>query len=165
MKQHPAIVPYGEVHLDALLELSIRSWTPVFPSLRQDVPGFVYDAFYPEGWETRQRAELAAVLRDESENIDVAVVGDVPVGWVCTRMHPDDSMAEVYVLAVDPEYQRSGVGGMLMERSYDRARAAGMRMVMVETGGDSGHAPARALYESAGFLRWPVARYFKDLDA
>ena len=34
---------------------------------------------------------------------------------------------------------------------------------MVEVGGDSGHAPARALYESEGFVRWPVARYFKDL--
>ena len=36
-------------------------------------------------------------------------------------------------------------------------------MVMVETGGDRGHAPARATYEGLGFQRWPVARYFKDL--
>ena len=34
---------------------------------------------------------------------------------------------------------------------------------MVETGGDRGHAPARATYEGLGFRRWPVARYFKDL--
>ena len=51
-----------------------------------------------------------------------------------------------------------------MNHSHDRARAAGMTMMMVETGGDSGHAPARALYESEGFVRWPVARYFKDLS-
>ena len=38
-----------------------------------------------------------------------------------------------------------------------------MAMVMVETGGDLGHAPARATYEGLGFQRWPVARYFKDL--
>lgn len=36
-------------------------------------------------------------------------------------------------------------------------------MVMVETGGDRGHVPARATYEAEGFVRWPVARYFKDL--
>jgi hypothetical protein len=38
-----------------------------------------------------------------------------------------------------------------------------MTMVMVETGGDPGHAPARGAYEAAGFERWPVARYFKAL--
>ncbi|WP_315312567.1 hypothetical protein [Rothia dentocariosa] len=52
----------------------------------------------------------------------------------------------------------------LMEHAYAQIKDAGMRMVMVETGGDSGHAPARALYESEGFVRWPVARYFKDLS-
>jgi len=39
-----------------------------------------------------------------------------------------------------------------------------MAMVMVETGGDRGHTPARATYEGLGFQRWPVARYFKDLS-
>jgi RimJ/RimL family protein N-acetyltransferase len=51
-----------------------------------------------------------------------------------------------------------------MNASFRRARDAGMDMVMVETGGDPGHAPARAVYEKAGFERWPVARYFKELD-
>jgi hypothetical protein len=37
-------------------------------------------------------------------------------------------------------------------------------MVMVETGGDPGHAAAQAGYEAAGFERWPVARYFKNLS-
>ena len=35
---------------------------------------------------------------------------------------------------------------------------------MIETGDVGGHAPARAAYESLGFQRWPVARYFKSLD-
>ncbi|OLT49165.1 GNAT family N-acetyltransferase [Saccharomonospora sp. CUA-673] len=158
------IVAYDDAYHDALVELSIRAWAPVFPGMRRDVPGFVYDAFYPDGWETRQRADIVAVLQGEPQNIDVAVVDDTPVGWVCTRFHREDSMAEVHILAVDPAHQRSGVATALMDRSYERARAAGMRMVMVETGGDSGHGPACALYESAGFQRWPVARYFKDLE-
>ncbi|GAA1392697.1 hypothetical protein GCM10009613_38140 [Pseudonocardia kongjuensis] len=63
-------------------------------------------------------------------------------------------MDEIAVLAVDPEHQR---------RASDRVRAAGLRMVMVETGDDPGHAPARAAHEALGFQRWPVARYFRDL--
>jgi GNAT superfamily N-acetyltransferase len=93
----------------------------------------------------------------------VALVNGVPAGWVCTRLHPDDRMGEVYVLAVDPDHQRAGVGRALLERSFDRARRAGMRMAMVETGDDPGHEPSRRAYEAAGFERYPVARYFKDL--
>lgn len=146
-----------------MLELSLRAWAPVFPFVHQAVPRFVYDSFYPSGWQERQRADLSAVLDDEPGNVDVAVLEAIPVGWVCTRLHPEDRMGEIYVLAVDPEHQRSGIGKALMDHAIGRVRAAGLRMVMVETGDDPGHASARAAYESHGFQRWPVARYFKDL--
>ena len=142
-----SVVPYRAEHREALIELSLRAWKDVFPLMRQSVPGFVYECFYPAGWERRQSDDVAFVLDAESSGIDVALDGERPVGWVCTRMHPEDSMGEVYILAVDPRWRRRG-----------------MRMIMVETGGDPGHAPARATYEAVGFERWPVARYFKDLS-
>lgn len=143
----------------------MRAWRPVFPEVHASVPRFVYDSFWPDGWEKRQRADLAAVLDSEPQNVDVAIESEHPIGWVCTRLHPDDNMGEVYVLVVDPDYQRRGVSGMLLDRAYARVNDAGLRMVMVETGDDPGHAPARLTYEAAGFQRWPVARYFKDLRA
>jgi len=112
---------------------------------------------------------IAVLVRDRYQR-DAVVTGLAqqgiegrPVGWVCTRLHPEDRMGEVYIVVVDPDYQRRGIGRALMNHSMERARAAGMAMVMVETGGDLGHAPARATYEGLGFQRWPVARYFKDL--
>lgn len=42
-------------------------------------------------------------------------------------------------------------------------KQAGAELAMVETGGDRGHAPARATYEKMGFGLLPVARYFKKL--
>ena len=128
------------------------------------MPAFVYRSFYPEGWRQRQTADLAEVLDGEPDGVDVAVLDGRPVGWVCTRLHPEDRMGEAYIVVVDPDYQRRGIGRALMNHSMERARAAGMAMVMVETGGDHGHAPARATYEGLGFQRWPVARYFKDLS-
>ena len=145
------IVAYRPEQRQELLDLSLRAWAPVFPLMEQDVPAFVYRSFYPEGWRQRQFSDLAEVLDGR------------PVGWVCTRLHPEDRMGEVYIVVVDPDYQRRGIGRALMNHSMERARAAGMAMVMVETGGDLGHAPARATYEGLGFQRWPVARYFKDL--
>lgn len=158
-----SVVAYDPADRDALLELALRSWAPVFEQLRSHVPGFVYDAFYPDGWRARQRADLGAVLDGEPESVDVAMADDGPAGWVCTRLHPEDRMAEVYVIAVDPAHQRSGVARMLLRRAHERARAAGARMIMVETGDDPGHAAARALYEADGYVRWPVARYFREL--
>lgn len=158
------IRPYTSEQRAAVLQLSVRAWAPVFPITRSAVPEFVYDSFYPDGWEARQLADMATVLDEEPENVDLAFDGEVLAGWACTRLHPEDHMAELYVLAVDPSQQRQGVASALMGCVDDRARAAGMKMVMVETGGDPGHAPARAVYESAGYQRWPVARYFKGVS-
>ena len=159
------IAPYSPNDRDALLALSLRAWEPVFPLTEEAVPPFVYRAFYPNGWCARQYADLARVLDQEPGNIDVAFLEDRVAGWVCTRTHPEDNMGEVYVLAVEPELQRRGVGRALLDHSIQRSRSEGMSMVMVETGDDPGHEPARRAYEADGFERWPVARYFKDLSA
>jgi len=47
--------------------------------------------------------------------------------------------------------------------ALDRLKDAGMTVAMVETGGDPGHAPARRVYEKAGYTLLPTARYFKNL--
>ncbi|MGL4744741.1 MAG: GNAT family N-acetyltransferase [Dermatophilaceae bacterium] len=158
------IRPYVDTDRSAVLDLSLRAWALVMPQMRGVVPGFVYDAFYPQGWEVRQLADLAAILDGEAEQVDVATVDGSVAGWVCTRLHPEDRMGEVHVVAVDPDRQGRGVGTALIEHSVGRVRAAGMAMVMVETGDDPGHLPSRAAYEAAGFVRWPVARYFRPLD-
>ena len=72
-------------------------------------------------------------------------------------------MGEIYMIAVDPDFQRHGIATALTNHSLAWLKQAGMTTVMVETGGDPGHAPARRTYESAGFWLFPVARYFKKL--
>ena len=165
------IIPYEPPMRQAALDLALRAWSPVFPQLKAAVPGFVYGAFYPEEWQKRQLGDLGQILDNEPHTVDVAMLQGQNgsetsqlAGWVCTRIHPEDSMGEVYILAVDPQFQRRGIGHALMNHSHDRTRAAGMTMMMVETGGDPGHAPARHTYEAAGYQRWPVARYFKNLQ-
>jgi ribosomal protein S18 acetylase RimI-like enzyme len=127
------------------------------------VPDYVYRAFYPDGWEARQRADVAAILDSADGRIWVAVAGVAPVGWVGTRTHAEDKMGEIHILAVDPDHQRRGIASRLMDCAMESMRADGLAMVMVETGGDPGHAPSRAAYERSGFERWPVARYFRPL--
>ena len=157
------IRPYSPEHCQAVLNLSLRAWQPVFAQMQPAVPSFVYTNFYPNGWEARQLSDLQAVLDGEPEHVWLACAGSEIAGWTAIRLHPEDRMGEIYILATAPEYQRQGVATLLMEHAFEQIRTAGMDMVMVETGGDPGHLAARQCYESAGFRPWPVARYFKPL--
>lgn len=158
-----AILPYDDRYRSQVLALSLRSWAPVFANLKLAVQPYVYRAFYPDGWEVRQVADITKFLQDESSLVWVAFDTDVIVGWVGVRLHPEDSMGEVHILAVDLDRQREGTGSALLETAFGHMRAAGMKIVMVETGDDPGHVASRAAYERNGFERWPVARYFREL--
>ena len=157
------ISPYKAAHLQALLALTERAWEPVFPKMKDAIPGYVYEAFYPDGWKTRQLADVEAMCRDGETALWVAMSGDQMSGYIGLRTHREDRMGEVYILAVDPALQRQGIGAALLQFAFDQFRQAKLDMVMVETGGDEGHAPSRAAYEDAGFERYPVARYFRKL--
>jgi GNAT superfamily N-acetyltransferase len=159
----PHIRPYRAQDRADVLTLSLRAWEPVFEKLRPAVQPFVYEAFYPNGWEARQTSDIAAFLNENPAHVWLATREDVLTGCVGIRLHKEDNMGEIYILAVDPIFQRHGIASALLDHALAQIKATGMGMVMVETGDDSGHAPSRAAYESKGFSRWPVARYFKEL--
>ena len=157
------ILPFAPAHRDAVLQLTVDAWTPVFARTRDEVPGYVLDAFYPDGWERRQRDDVAAMLDTDGARVHVALVQSTLAGFLGLRFHPEDRMGEVHIVAVDPRFQRIGVGAALLAHAERDVRARGLAMMMVETMDDSGHAPARRACEAAGYDRWPVARYFKRL--
>jgi GNAT superfamily N-acetyltransferase len=157
------IAPYEQGHRAHVLALSLKCWAPVFDALEPAVPHYVYRAFYPHGWERRQSDDIAGFLDTEGDRAMVAIDGGAVVGWVGIRLHDEDRMGEIYIIAVDPDRQREGIASALINWAYGTMRDVGMAIVMVETGDDPGHAPSRATYEAQGFERWPVARYFSKL--
>ena len=157
------IRPYTPKDIDAVLRVTEVAWAPVFPLMQEDIPDYVYDAFYPEGWKKRQLADVMAMCGDGVTEIWIAESNGALSGYLGLRVHPEDSMGEIYIIAVDPAFQRKGVGQALMTFAFDWMRERKLKMAFVETGGDLGHAPARASYESVGFEPYPVARYFKKL--
>lgn len=157
------ILPYAPRHLAAVLEITRAAWSPVFPLMQEDIPRYVFEAFYPDGWLKRQLADVEAICLDEETDMWVAITEGTLSGFLGLRTHTEDSMGEIHIIAVDPTHQRRGVGAALMTFAFAWMQKRGLAMAMVETGGDRGHAPARAAYESAGFARYPVARYFRKL--
>ena len=156
------IQPYDPEQLDAVVRLSLRAWTPVFDSLQKVMDVDVYQAFYPD-WRLSQQQAVEGVCAAEDTKVWVAIDMGITVGFVAVKFHPESSMGEIYMIAVDPDYQHRGIGTALTAFALERMKDAGMSVAMVETGGDPGHAPARRTYEKAGFGLLPAARYFKKL--
>ncbi|MBE7384128.1 MAG: GNAT family N-acetyltransferase [Leptolyngbya sp. SIO1E4] len=157
------IQPYDPCHLEAVIHLSLRAWTPVFDSIQNTMNADVYQAFYPGHWRVSQQKAVEDVCAAEDTHVWVAIDAGSTVGFVAVKLHSENSMGEVYMVAVDPDFQGHGIGRALMEFALSWMKEAGMSIAMVDTGGDPGHAPARYTYEKVGFELWPVARYFKKL--
>jgi GNAT superfamily N-acetyltransferase len=95
----------------------------------------------------------------------VAVVDERPVGFVTVALNAfNERMGVIEIIGVDPDFQRRGIASRLSERALGHMREHGMDIAAVGTGGDPGHAPARAAYEALGFTLLPSARYLKLLD-
>jgi GNAT superfamily N-acetyltransferase len=157
------IEPYDPRHLDAIVRLSLRAWSPVFDSIQNAMDAGVYRAFYPDNWRMSQQKAVENVCAAEDTNVWVALDTGSTVGFVAVKLDSESSMGEIYMIAVDPDHQGRGVGSTLIEFALAWMKDAGMSIAMVETGGDPGHAPARRTYEKLGFGLWSVARYFKKL--
>lgn len=156
------IEPYDDAKLDAIIQLSLRAWEPVFESIRNAMDPAVFHDHHPD-WRVTQRHAVQSVCADQQVQVWVASQGAQTVGFVALKRHSAERMGEIYMIAVDPDFQRRGIAKALTRHALEWLKQAGMSTVMVETGGDPGHAAARRTYESAGFRLFPVARYFKKL--
>ncbi|MEW6497627.1 MAG: GNAT family N-acetyltransferase [Cyanobacteriota bacterium] len=157
------IEPYNPHQLDAVIRLSLRAWAPVFESIQNVMDADVYRAFYPDNWRVSQQKAVEDVCAAEDTNVWVAIAAGSTVGFVAVKLDSESSMGEIYMVAVDPDFQGHGIGSTLIEFALAWMKDAGMSIAMVETGGDPGHAPARRTYEKLGFRLLPIARYFKKL--
>jgi len=156
------IKPYDASHVEAVVRLSLRAWSPVFDSLKGALDADVYQTFYPDGWRPSQEKSVRETCASTDMKLWVAIEAGTVAGFVAVRFH-ESKLGEIYMIAVDPDFQRRGIAMAMTDFAVERMKEAGMEIAMVETGGDPGHAPARAAYEKAKFRALPLARYFRKL--
>jgi GNAT superfamily N-acetyltransferase len=158
------IRPFRDSDLDAIVDLSLRAWEPVFESLRAVLGDAIFDRLHQPEWRAVQAEAVRSTCTSEKRDVFVAVADGKPVGFAAVALDAlHERMAVVDMIAVDPAFQRRGIATALMDRSADQMRDRGLDIAVVETGGDPGHAPARAMYEASGYTPLPVVRYLKLL--
>ena len=163
MTERTEIRAFREDDLEAIVELSLRAWAPVFTSIRDLLGDDIFLRLHPD-WRADQADAVRSSCTNDDRDAFVAVVGGRPVGFVTIALNAfHERMGVIEIIGVDPDYQRRGVSSQLTEFATEHMRSCGMDIAVVETGGDPGHAPARAAYGAAGFTLLPIARYFRLL--
>jgi len=155
---------FREDDLEAIVEFSLRAWAPVFTSLREVLGEDIFLRLHPD-WKKNQADAVRSSCTNDERDVFVAVASGHPVGFVAIALNAfNERMGVIDIIGVDPDYHRRGISSQLTQFATDHMRSHGMDIAVVETGGDPGHAPARAAYETAGFTLLPIARYFRLLD-
>jgi GNAT superfamily N-acetyltransferase len=155
---------FGDGDLETVVEFSLRAWAPVFAAVRDVLGDQIFLRLHPD-WKASQAEAVRSSCTNRERDVYVAVADGRPVGFVVVALNAfHERMGVIEIIGVDPDYQRRGVSSRLTDFATEHMRSRGMDIAVVETGGDPGHAPARAAYETAGFTLLPIARYFRLLD-
>ncbi|MFJ4297580.1 GNAT family N-acetyltransferase [Curtobacterium sp. NPDC089689] len=148
--------------LAALTDLTIEAFRPLFttslPAARPEVTAHDHGR-----WQDDYRVEVPSLLApDEDRFVTLAEEDGRPLGYVGWNITGGTS-GRLELVAVHPDARRRGIARALCVDVVDQLRTRGVRVVHIGTGGDAFHAPARALYESLGFVAYPTIDYARAL--
>jgi putative acetyltransferase len=111
--------------------------------------------------ESKHALDLGGLRRPEVTFWSV-MDGDVLVGCGALKAL-DPSHAEIKSMRTAPEYQNRGVASGLLQHIFGEAKKLGFSRLSLETGSAAFFAPARKIYEKAGFEYCePFADYKND---
>ncbi|MBQ8974915.1 MAG: ribosomal protein S18-alanine N-acetyltransferase [Oscillospiraceae bacterium] len=113
----------------------------------------IEDESFSDPWSPES---LRGAMEDSLCRFTAAAEGGEVLGYCI--MHCLYEQAELYSIAVSPEYRRQGTAKLLLEDALAWARAAGAGSVLLEV--RRSNAPARALYEALGFEQISVRKKY-----
>jgi putative acetyltransferase len=149
---------------EAVVALSLRAWPAIYEAVADLLGPEINGRLHGTDWEPWQEAQVRETLAREGMRTWVAEADGSVVGFASAHVvDRDRQIGELAILAVDPASRRQGVGLALTDVATEWLRGAGMRVAFIGTGGDAGHAPARALYERAGYTSYPAVQYYRAL--
>jgi ribosomal protein S18 acetylase RimI-like enzyme len=141
---------------EPIVALSMRAWRTVYESFETIWGRPLFERFYPD-WPTQQATAVSEAL--DANPTWVVTVNETVAGFANVIFNNETRIGEIYMIAVDPAYQRRGLATLLTQQAISEMRSRGMTLAIVSTGGDPGHAPARATYERNGFIAFPQVLY------
>jgi ribosomal protein S18 acetylase RimI-like enzyme len=148
--------------IPALIELTITTFRPLFTGALVDLRPEV-TAHDHGRWEDDYRAEVPSLFApDEDRFITLAEQDEQVLGYVGWNI-TNSTSGRLEMVAVHPDARHRGVARALCTAAITELQQRGIAVVHIGTGGDAFHAPARALYESLGFIPYPTVDYARAI--
>lgn len=116
-----------------------------------------YGAIGDRQWDRWLLPKVMSRLWDELGSTLVTEIDGLVVGFISYATDRLRQVGVIHYNGVAPEYQGNGIGTRQVRHVLSVMREAGMVHAAVGTGLNEGHAPARRIYERAGFE--PVIEY------
>ncbi|MFJ6617833.1 GNAT family N-acetyltransferase [Kitasatospora sp. NPDC091335] len=150
--------------LPRLTELTIETFGPFYEDSFRPLVGEVVFTRQHGQWREDYHTLLTTLHTPEhNKHAAVADLDGQIAGYVGWEIDPAREHGTIGILAVDARHRRDHLATELCEHAFGHMRAHGAVYAEIGTGGDEFHAPARALYESLGCIKLPVAVYFREL--
>lgn len=138
---------------------AILDYSPQYqPSIRRILAKIGWAEQYVSSAEQNMRN-----LSEDKENygVYVAVTGDSAVGFLYVQYYAWNRLCQIHGLAVDPDFQRRGIAGALVDRAEQFARSKQARGIYVDT--PTSNTGGRKFYEAIGYqLGYIMPRYYED---
>ena len=104
-----------------------------------------------ESWDRWLVPKVMSRVWSEISSLLVTEVDGRIAGFITYGLDGARGVGSIHYNAVSSDFQGRGVGTLQVQRVLEIFREAGMRYATVGTGLNEGHAPARRMYEKAGF--------------
>lgn len=141
------IRPLQESDLPAVESIVRKIWDIGADAALEERHGLIGD----KKWQDWIWNSIADYMRQEMHHAYVLTVDSEVAGFGNFRLEETRSIGKIGYNGVHPKFQGRGIGKKLLEYGLVQIRQSGMRLAIVVTGLNEGHAPARHMYEKAGF--------------
>jgi ribosomal protein S18 acetylase RimI-like enzyme len=148
-----------------LADIAEQAWQPVWREVRRQLGDELFEQLHHEAIAHKRRDVVTHALAYPHWFFVAERDGQI-VGFMGVRLNMgrDRVVAEIGNNAVDPPVQGQGIATRLYTHALDYFREHGQRYVILTTGLDDAHAPARRAYEKTGMRQaCPGVKYILKL--
>ena len=157
MNGQPLIRPFREADWPAVKEICELIWGIGLDCVREERYGFEVGG---KPWQDRLVESLRESMGARPQDWFVTELDGHVIGFCALSTDTSTGIGQVCRNGIHPDYAGKGHGSRQLRFVWDEFRRRGMRIAEVHTGLNDGHAPARKMYERAGFERLFESRLY-----
>ena len=146
--------------VESVKKIALMAFSPNKKMHKKILGNSIFKIFYPD-WQEKKKQTIEYIYKSKDFKIYVAEENNKILGFASFRLDKGNpSTAEITTNAVNPKYQKQGIGSALYKKIISELRNLGVKYIHVSTNNEI----AKKAYEKIGFTKKiDTTRYFMKL--